>query len=264
MTSIYHFFKFLVDNRHKLGDISNLEDLEFDHNFISSRNKGVFPDLAIKISADDLQGGEFVEIKDSKSYNIASFNSTIPTGKKDIQDIVNVNPSIKKQMSQAGNNIDSIPSRDVYYLIRGKKSNHTKIVLVHGSFFETIPVKDLISCAFADILKDVNLDDKDIERLAKLFSSQKLFSRVRHVKKAAIKIRFRVMSEVKIRANLLNANNYPEIIDDSLNLCIPYREIYERDIIINRFNSIFDDGFSIIDLTHKVDNSKFLLFQTKI
>ncbi len=78
VSSVYHFFKFLIQNKDKLRIIDNIENLGFDDNFVSSTSKGVFPDLAIKINTENdlFVGGELIEFKGSKTYNIASFNST--------------------------------------------------------------------------------------------------------------------------------------------------------------------------------------------
>ena len=90
---------------------------------LSCVNKGKFPDLAIKLNHDDglFSGGELIELKDSsKSYSVASFNSTIPTGEKEIRKlIIGTANVIRTQMQEAGNDILSLPIRQVY-LVRGK------------------------------------------------------------------------------------------------------------------------------------------------
>ena len=81
MYSIYHFFKTLVENKEQFINIPKLEDFPFDNNLLSCRNKGQFPDMAIRISPKNelFTGGELIELKDSYSYTVSSFNSTIPT-----------------------------------------------------------------------------------------------------------------------------------------------------------------------------------------
>jgi len=72
-------------------------------------------------------------------------------------------------MEQAGNHILSLPYRDVYYLIRGKHGNDIKIVLVHGSFFETVKSDNLINESFKQVLEEnlakhnTELDEKTIQ-----------------------------------------------------------------------------------------------------
>ena len=266
-SSIYHFFKFLVNNPN-LTKVSNLEELDFDDSFVSSKSAGVFPDLAIKINLNDdvFTGGELVEFKGSRAYNISSFNSTIPTGRKAICDIIDNSPSVRTQMQEAGNNINSMPFRDVYYLISGKKKGDMKIVLVHGSFFETIPVNELIRKAFGKILKEVDpvISDDEINKFSALFSKQKLFSSVKRIDQSAVKIRFRIMTEAETNANLLNSKIYPEIKTNTINLCIPYKDKEEKISIINRFNKVFGPEFDTMDLVHKINNEKYVLFQNKI
>ena len=88
--------------------------------------------------------GELIELKDSKSYSVASFNSTIPTGEKDIRKLVGGTANIiRAQMQEAGNDILSLPIRQVFYLVRGKKASDMKVCLSHGKFFETIPFQHL-------------------------------------------------------------------------------------------------------------------------
>jgi hypothetical protein len=146
MYSIYYFFKYLVCNKEAFNSINNLEDFPFDIDMLSCKNAGQFPDLAIKINIDNelFSGGELIELKDSKTYMVASFNSTIPSGEKEINEVIkSENSAIKKQMEKSGDHIYTLQKREVYYLIRGKHKNCSKIVLVHGSFFETVKIDNL-------------------------------------------------------------------------------------------------------------------------
>ena len=54
-----------------------------------------------------------------------------------------------------------------------------------------------------------------------VLSDQDDFSRARTVDKASVKLRFRVMTEIKPDGNILNPNQYPDIKDDTLNLIVP-------------------------------------------
>jgi len=117
MNSIYHFFKSFVQQKELFLNIEKLEHFPFDKNLLSCKNIGIFPDIAIKLNMDSpiFTGGELIELKDSFSYSVSSFNSTIPTRKKDISKIISSeNGSIYKQMEMAGNNIYSLPERDVF------------------------------------------------------------------------------------------------------------------------------------------------------
>lgn len=140
-SSIYHFFKTLSANRDDLKSIGRLDDFAFDESLLSCKRVGQFPDLAIRICKNDelFTGGELVELKDSKSYTVSSFNSTIPTGKKEIAKVIKgKNSEVLRQMIEAGDDIPSLPEREVFYLIRGRSKGNIKIVLVHGSFFERL------------------------------------------------------------------------------------------------------------------------------
>ena len=66
---------------------TKLEDFPFDENLFSYRNRGTFPDMAVRLNKnkDIFTGGELIYLKDSKSYTVLSFNSTIPTGKRMFQ-----------------------------------------------------------------------------------------------------------------------------------------------------------------------------------
>lgn len=267
--SIYHFFRFLVEHADKVGRSTNLERLDFDAwGFVSSRMRGRFPDLAIKINPDNdmFTGGELIEFKGSESMNVSSFNSTIPTGIKSIAEIIE-SPKIRKQMEDAGNHIDSMPYRDVYYLINSRMKSQYKVVLVHGSFFETIPVNRLIREAFLKVMMDANPDISaaELEHLSDLQLGQDMFSQVRRINDASVKIRFRIMTEVESKANILNSKIYPEIRPNTLNLCIPYSTIAERSSVVKRFGIVFGDMDHIrtLNLAHRESNDRFVLFQVR-
>ncbi|GMO40874.1 MAG: hypothetical protein Ta2F_16810 [Termitinemataceae bacterium] len=275
--SVYHFFKHLVDNINLFNTIDNLEDFPFDMTMLACKNIGQFPDLAIKTNAVDkvtnplFSGGEFIEIKDSKTYSVSSFNSTIPQGQKDINEIIkSQNSAIKKQMEETGNHIYSLPVRDVYYLLRGKHNGNSKIILVHGSFFETIKKDNLIRQAFEQVLderlkeKKVNIQDDVHDILIDIFSDQKNFSRVRNIDNASVKLRFRVMTEVKPEGNILNTAQYPQIKDNTINLIVPNHYDDEQKIILERFSAVYDETsaeqFSVFKIKHHL-NGYFTVFQ---
>ena len=97
--SIYHFFADLCQKKEEFFSEKKLESFPFDEQMLSCVGDGKFPDLAIKLNNDNEQftGGELIELKESKNkYSVASFNSTIPTGEKDI-----LNPN---QYPQIGDN----------------------------------------------------------------------------------------------------------------------------------------------------------------
>ncbi|MDP3297738.1 MAG: hypothetical protein Q8N09_09150 [Thermodesulfovibrionia bacterium] len=273
MYSIYHFFQSLVQQKHIFKKVKKLDKFPFNKKLLSCKNDGVFPDMAIRLNKDRkiFTGGELIELKDSDSYTVSSFNSTIPSKSKKIGDIISgVNSIIKQQMEDAGNDIFSLPIRDVYYLVRGRKKNHTKICLIYGSFFETISIENLISQSFSQVLEERLKESEKIvsddfkQTLLSIFSQQDNFSKVRNVEKASVKLRFRIMTEVKAEGNILNSKKYPEIKDDTLNFVLPCHDGNEENKIIEKAEYVFSktelNQFSIFKIKHHF-NGYFLVLQ---
>lgn len=274
--SINHFFYSLVQKKHYFKKINKLDQFPFDQKLLSCRNYGVFPDLAIRLNKNRkiFTGGELIELKGSNSYTVSSFNSTIPSRSKRIEEIITgENSIIKQQMEKAGDDIFSLPIRDVFYLVRGKKKQHTKVCLVYGSFFETISVENLISQSFYQLLEErLKESGKEIPNnlkqiLVSILSRQQSFSRVRNVEKAAVKLRFRIMTEVKAEGNILNSNKYPEIKDDTLNFILPcHNEGQEKDNF-NKLGMVFSkreiQKYNIFKVKHHF-NGYFLVLQKKL
>ena len=243
--SIYHFFAHLYRNRNRLEWVPKLEDFPFDIELLSYKGRGRFPDFAIRVNPNgNPSGGELLEVKDSKSYSVPSFNSTIPTGVKSMEELIRGRRSvIREQMEAAGDDICSLPEREVYYLLRGKSKGKTKICLVHGSFFETVRVEQLIQQAFGQVL-DERLAEEEYEiskelhdLMTRIFSTQDSFSKVRDVEKATVKMRFRVMTEAKKEGNLFNPKIYPDIQDNTLNFVVPNHptaEIEQRKLYLRQ------------------------------
>jgi len=276
MYSIYHFFKHLVTNKHFFETIENIETFPFDIAMLSCQNAGQFPDLAIKINISDalFTGGELIELKDSKSYTVSSFNSTIPSGQKDIDKVIKGAKSIiKKQMQEAGDDIYSLPNREIFYLIRGKSKGNVKIVLVHGSFFETVKTNSLISQSFEQVLeerlkeKGLNIGDKIKDLLVDIFSEQESFSKVRNVDKASVKLRFRIMTEVKAEGNILNTQKYPEIKANTISLIVPRHTKKDEELALKMFSNVYTEStiqqFEIFNVKHLL-NGYFTVFQREL
>lgn len=273
MNSIYHLFKSLSEEKHHFREIKKLEDFPFDESLLSCKNAGQFPDMAIRLNKGNalFTGGELIELKDSDSYAVSSFNSTIPTGRKNIAKIIKSASSIiRDQMEAAGNDIYSLPMRDVFYLIRGKKKGKIKVTLIHGSFFETINSSELISQSFSQVLEErlqhlgIDVEQKLKDLLVSIFSEQESFSKVRNVDKATVKLRFRVMTEVKAEGNILNSKKYPEILDDTLNFIIPCHSEEEEKLAIRRMSvacgKVVMKKLNVFKLKHYF-NGYFIVFQ---
>ncbi|MCU0645176.1 MAG: hypothetical protein MUC94_13065 [bacterium] len=272
MYSIYHFFRSLTENRQVLKTCSRLDQFPFNEKLLSCKNTGIFPDLAIRLNKDKsmFTGGELIELKDRSSYSVSSFNSTIPSRNKKIQDIIlGENSIIKKQMEEAGDDILSLHDRDVYYLVRGKKNQNTKVCLVNGSFFETVSIENLISQSFSQVLderlresgQEISAEFK--QTLTSLFSQQQNFSKVRNIDKASVKLRFRIMTEVKAEGNILNPKKYPEIKDNTLSFLLPLHSAEDEKFILTRLEIVFNpdelSAFSIFKIKHHFNGHFFVV-----
>lgn len=278
--SIYHFFADLCEKEVEFLSENKLEGFPFDEQMLSCINKGKFPDLAIKLNRGNPQftGGELIELKDSKTYAVASFNSTIPTGEKDIKKLTEGRENIiRTQMQETGDDIFSLPIRQVFYLIRGRKQSNVKVCLTHGKFFETIPVSTLISESFSQALEErlnelgESLSVSMRQKLLDLFSEQQTFSRTRNVDDASVRLRFRIMTEVKAGANILNPNQYPQIRDNTLNFAVPCHNDTEQNQLKNKMEIAFGEMESAklfsqmeVFVLHHHFNGNFLVFQMNL
>lgn len=271
MYSIFHFWHSLLERKTKFVRLASLDKFPFRRDMFSCSNKGVFPDFAIKLNktGSRFTGGELIELKDSKAYIVSSFNSTIPTGKKKISHIISSEKSaIFRQMREAGDDVFSLEERDVYYLVRGRRKGHQKICLVHGSFFETIPAKDLVGEAFSRMineqLSDTKITNEIKDMLKGIFSRQEMFSSVHNVDNASVNVRFRVMTEVNQEGNILNPSQYPEILDDTLNLVCPFHSETEKEDLIEKMDAVVGaqrlGELKILQIKHPF-NGWFLVFQ---
>lgn len=276
MYSIYHFFKSLVEKRNFFFKVKKLDEFPFDEQLLSCKNMGIFPDMAIRLNKDKsiFTGGELIELKDSESYTVSSFNSTIPSRSKEISKIITgANSTIKQQMILAGDDIYSLPIRNVFYLVRGKKQDNIKVCLVTGGFFETIRIEELISQSFSQVLEErLKESGEEISRefkniLLTIFSHQENFSRVRNVEKASVKLRFRIMTEVKAEGNILNTTKYPEIKDNTLNFVLPcHNDEEEKDNLRKAEMVLGKSGlkkFKVFKIKHHF-NGYFLVLQISI
>ena len=220
-SSAYHFFARLMQRRGYFAQDNRLEDFAFPADMIAAQSRSGFPDFVLKTNPDGpLPGGEFIELKDAKAYQIASFNSTIPSASKPVSSLAR---NIRSRLLQAGEDLDAVPQRDVHYLIRGIKrtpaSPLAKTLLVSGSFFETIPANQVLANAFEQVAAASAPADADMSDLARrLDIRQSHFAASRRVDGASISVRFRVMAQVDPRANLLSDARYPMIQPNTLTM----------------------------------------------
>ena len=215
-SSVFHFFAHLILQREDLPIPDKLEEFDFPRHMIAAEQSQSFPDFILRTNPDsEFPGGEFIELKDAKSYQISSFNSAMPAATKSISALPN---TVIDVLHNAGEVPDAVPEREVYYLIRGvKTSTALKTVLVSGAFFETTPIEDVLADAFEQVAGDSASQPIDASALAEQFVvRQSNFAASRHVDGASIKIRFRVMAEVDPQANLFVVSRYPMIGDNTL------------------------------------------------
>lgn len=198
-----------------------------------------FPDFIFKVRRQEnkLTCGSLLELKDSKGGSIASFNSTLPTKYKNLDevDIINGNNPVSKITSimdgQLGldKNYHTFQRRN-FYLIRTHKDSDDKMKLsvVDGSFFETVPKEHLIYQMFLNIWRG-HLERKDIkifpeilneiEKSLSYITDQTIIAASQTIEKASVRPRLRIMAEVHTEGNP-HSSFYPEISERSVNLII--------------------------------------------
>lgn len=237
-----------IDNR---GEAKQKYNFDFWDNFTEDwlKQRGIdkrllysqsqhFPDFLFKVQKKGEQylGGSLTELKDSKGASISSFNSTIPTKAKSLEEIDVVNGDhLVSRIASAKDGKLAIDKRyftferKCLYLIRTHKENDkVKVSLVDGSFFETVPKEHLYYQMLMNVLRQ-HLEKKKIEmppeilkNAAEAFShitDQTIIAQSQTIEKASVKPRLRIMAEVHPEGDPHSAN-YPEITEGSFNLIL--------------------------------------------
>lgn len=238
-----------------------------------------FPDFLLKVRKQQrkLICGSLLELKDSKGGSIASFNSTLPTKYKSLEEIDVINGN--KLVSRIARILDGklASTKDYYtfqrrnfYLVRTHKENpaKVKVSIVDGSFFETVPKEHLIYQMFLNILR-VHLEKKEIKispellkQVEEAFShitDQTIIAASQLIEKASIRPRLRIMAEVHPEGNPHGAF-YPQISEGSLNLILqasPYIKELKRELH-QKIPQI-----QVFSIYHK-RNGEHIVFQFKI
>ncbi len=241
-------------------DIQHMLDI---NNLYSDSQR--FPDFLFKtyLINNQLSGGEILELKDSTSTSIASFNSTLPVEYKTLDEICYLSKIVckisEKYDPNSNNENWKFFKRKCFYLIRTNKNRrNVKISFVDGSFFETVPLKTLIKQMFLNVfnrhIEYHNLQDEDIINYTKkgisYIDNQHLIAFSQTITNASIRPRLRIMAEIKTEGNP-HSRNY-EIPDNSINLIIKNDESFPQ--IKNQLNS-FDKKI----ITHSF-NGEFVVF----
>jgi len=197
-----------------------------------------FPDFLFKVNKQGKKiiGGSLVELKDSKAGSISSFNSTIPTKNKSLEeiDVVNGDHLVSRIATIMDGKLAADEryfkfERKCLYLIRTyRNTEKVKVSIVDGSFFETIPKEHLFYQMLMNVLRS-HLEKKKIEISAQMLKNaeealshindQTIIAQSQTIEKASIKPRLRIMAEVHPEGNP-HSQHYPEITEGSFNLII--------------------------------------------
>ena len=197
-----------------------------------------FPDFLFKTRkcGEKYIGGSLMELKDSKGGNVASFNSTIPTKRKSLEeiDIINGNSLVSRIATiKDGEPTTSEPylkhERGCFYLIRThKESEKVKVSIVDGSFFETVSKEHLFYQMFLNVLrkhmekKKLEFPKETLEKVEKALSyitDQTIIASSQIIEGASVRPRLRIMAEVHPEGNP-HSTFYPEITEGSFNLIL--------------------------------------------
>ncbi|TAE32659.1 MAG: hypothetical protein EAZ92_01455 [Candidatus Kapaibacterium sp.] len=144
---------------------------------------------------------------------------------------------------------------------------------MHGSFFETVKTPELITQSFSQVLEErlrqsgSEIDEATKQIFLAMFSEQNAFSKVRNVEKASVKLRFRVMTEVKAEGNILNARKYPEFRDNTLTFVVPCHDdnIHQQEIekMLKAFGEKRFRALRVFLVKHHF-NGHFLAFEAQL
>lgn len=234
-----------------------------------------FPDFLFKTTGtqDRYIGGSLLELKDSKGGSVASFNSTVPTKHKSLEEIDIINgktlvsriASIKDIKLALHRNYLQFQRRCFYLIRTHKGSGKVKVSLVDGSFFETIPKDHLFYQMFLNILqahlhkKKIEIPKQTLQEVHKALSyitDQTLIAGSQLIEKASVKPRLRIMAEVHPEGNPHSAF-YPQIIENSFNL------ILESSPQVNELKKELTDRIpeiKVFSIFHK-RNGEHIVFQ---
>jgi len=234
----------------------------------------LFPDFLFRTKEEEgvFKSGYILELKDTESKTgMASFNSTIPTSCKTLEEIDAINGG--KLVSKIARLIDSPTNFDKYYkfdrrcfyLVRsGKgKKDVVKLSIIDGSFFETVPKERLFYQMFLQVLY-AHLDAKKIkmplnelkiiENALKHITDQRIIASSKTIEKASIKPRLRIMAEVHPEGNP-HGNHY-NIPEKSFNL------ILHKSLVTKKLKNLICEKLpnsEIFTIRHK-RNGEYIVF----
>lgn len=185
------------------------------------KNSGAFPDFVLAWeSHKPLGNGALLELKDAKGEGIASFNSELPSARKRLSELPEM---VRKAVSryEEKRNCRGVEERDCFYLVRTSSESfkNCRLSIVQGTFFETLPNPELIASMFRDLFKQAgvpeNVAKEAMQYLFRMDRSE--IAKSRHIEKASVKPRLRIMSEIEKEGN---PHTYEEIPGGTFNLIV--------------------------------------------
>lgn len=236
-----------------------------------------FPDFLFKVNkrGENYIDGSLMELKDSKGGNISSFNSTIPTRNKTLEeiDVINGNNLVSRVAKildgKLALNEDYLKfDRRCFYLVRTcRGSNRVKISIIDGAFFETVPKEHLFYQMLLNVYrehlkkKEAKIPQETIEKVEealKYVDDQTIIASSQIIEKASIRPRLRIMAEVHPEGNP-HSTFYPEISEGSFNLIL--QSTNETKQLQNEMCNQIPD-IEVFSIHHK-RNGEHLVFQYK-
>jgi hypothetical protein len=197
-----------------------------------------FPDFLFKVRKrkEKYIGGSVIELKDSKSGGVASFNSTIPTKYKSLEeiDVINGNNLVSRVAAVKDGKLAlderyfKFERRCFYFIRTHKGSKKVKVSIVDGSFFETVPKEHLLYQMFLNVLrahlrkKKIKFSQETLEKVEEALShvtDQTIIASSQIIERASVRPRLRIMAEVHSEGNP-HSTFYPTITEGSFNLIL--------------------------------------------
>jgi hypothetical protein len=256
-----------------------LKSQGIEERFLYSKSEQ-FPDFLLKVRRQEnkLTCGSLLELKDSKGGSIASFNSTLPTKYKSLEeiDVINGTNLVSRIASAKDGELAQVENYHTYqrrsfYLIRTHRDDESvKVSIVDGSFFETVPKEHLIYQMFLNVLhthlekKEVKIPPETIRQVESALSyitDQTIIAASQVIERASVRPRLRIMAEVHSEGNPHNAGFYPEISEQSLNFILKVSPL-EREQLEKTIACEVPEA-KIFTISHK-RNGEHLVFQLKL
>jgi hypothetical protein len=236
-----------------------------------------FPDFLFKVKkkGEKLINGGLMELKDSKGGSISSFNSTIPTRTKTLEEVDVINGiSLVSKIARAldgklalNDDYCKFERRCFYFVRTFRESSKVKISIVDGAFFETVPKGHLFYQMLLNVYrehlkkKEVKIPQETIEKVEealKYVDDQTIIARSQIIEKASIRPRLRIMAEVHPEGNP-HSTFYPEISEGSFNLIL--QSTNETKQLQSELRNRIPD-IEVFSVHHK-RNGEHLVFQYK-